>query len=119
VNESERNGTATVEGVKVSHLCGYLEGCLYHLCRDSEEAAADKRRRESLLEALRSWKPGSQSDDRYRQRVAWWSEIARNFLGELYGRRSAADSISHRYFDGRQILFPSKASDFAKLVECI
>jgi hypothetical protein len=119
VNDSQRNGTTTLEGVKVSHLCGYLEGYQYHLCRDLAEIAEERRRRESLLEALRGWKPGSRSDDRYRRRIAWWREMAGDFLGELYSLRQAAETISQRYFDGYQALFPSRAGDFAKLVKCI
>ncbi|HZA21209.1 MAG TPA: hypothetical protein VFA32_01140, partial [Dehalococcoidia bacterium] len=59
------DGTATLESVKVSQLSSYLEGYRYHLCQDSEEVAEEKRRRESLLEALRGWKPDSLSDERY------------------------------------------------------
>jgi hypothetical protein len=119
VNDSERNGTATLEGVKVSRLSSYLEGYQYHLCRDQHEVAEERRRRESLLEELRGWKPDSPSDDRYRRCVAWWSEMARDFLGELYSLRQVVDAISQRYFYGRHVLFPASASGFAKLVECI
>ncbi|HZA25841.1 MAG TPA: hypothetical protein VFA32_25140 [Dehalococcoidia bacterium] len=113
------DGAATLEGVKVSRLGSCLEGYRYHLCRDPEEAAEERRRRESLLKGLRGWKPGSASDDRYQRRAAWWSEMARDFLCELYSLRQAADGISQRYFDGHQVLFPSKASDFARLVNCV
>jgi hypothetical protein len=119
VNDNERNGTETLEGVKVSRLSSYLEGYSYHLCRDPDEVAQERRRRESLLEALSGWKPGSRSDARYWRRVTCWSEMARAFLGELYSQRRAADTISQHYFGGIQVLFPSQASDFAKLVECI
>jgi hypothetical protein len=112
-------GSASLEGVKVSCLSSYLEGYRYRLCWDSADEVEEKRRRESLLEDLRGWKPGSRSDDRYRRRLSWWREMAEDFLGELYCLRSAADTISQRYFDGRQVLFPSKAGDFAKLVDCM
>jgi hypothetical protein len=45
--------------------------------------------------------------------------MARDFLCELYSLRQVADGISQRYFDGHQVLFPSKASDFARLVNCV
>jgi hypothetical protein len=109
----------TLEGVKVSRLSSYLEGYRYHRCQNSAIETGEKRRRESLLRELRGWKPGSRSDDRYRQRVAWWSEMARDFLGELYCLRRAAEAISQCYFDGHQVLFPSKDSDFARLVNCV
>jgi hypothetical protein len=119
VNNSEGNGTATLEGVKVVRLSSCLESYRYHLCRNPEEVSEERRRRESLLEALRGRKPGSRNDDRYRRRIAWWRETAENFLGELYSLRYTADNISQRYFDGCEVLFPSKACNFARLVECV
>jgi hypothetical protein len=119
VDDNERHGTATLEGVKVSRLSSHVEGYRYHLCRGQDEVAEERRRRESLLQDMRGCKPGSGSDDRYRRRVSWWSEMARDFLGELYSLCHAAAAISQRYFDGHQVLFPSKAGDFAKLVACI
>jgi hypothetical protein len=118
VDDSKRNGTATLDGVKVFQLSSCLEGYRYYLFRNSEEVAEERRRREGLLEDLSGWKPGSPSDDRYRRRVAWWREMAGDFLGELYSLRQMAYAISQRYFNGCQVLFPS-ASDFAKLVVCI
>jgi hypothetical protein len=113
------DGTATLESVKVSQLSSYLEGYRYDLCQDSEAVAEERQCRESLLKTLHGWRPDNPSDDRYRRRVAWWKEMARDFLGELYSLRQVANAMSQRYFDGRQVLFPSKASDFARLVECI
>jgi hypothetical protein len=45
--------------------------------------------------------------------------MARDFLGELYSLRHAADAISQRYFDGHLVLFPSSAGELTKLVECL
>jgi hypothetical protein len=111
--------TTTVEDAKISYLTSYLEGYRYLLCRDSADEVEEKRRRESRLEDLRGWKPGSRSVDRYHRRIVSWREMAGDFLCELYSLRHVADAISQRYFDGRQVLFPSKAADFAKLVHCI
>jgi hypothetical protein len=71
------------------------------------------------MEGLRGWKPGSPSHDSYRRRIAWWSEMVKDFLGELYSLRHAADTISQRYFDGRQIAFPTVAEEFARLIACL
>jgi hypothetical protein len=71
---------ATLEGVKVSRLDSFLEGYRYHLCRDADEEVSEKRRRESLLQDLRGWKPGSRSDDRYHRRISSWRAMAQDFL---------------------------------------
>jgi hypothetical protein len=94
-----------------------LDGYRYHPCLDWDEAAEEQRQRESLLLDLRGWKPGRRSYDRYHRRIGDWKEMAANFLCELYSLHQAADTISQRYFDGRQLLFPASASGFAKLVE--
>jgi hypothetical protein len=96
-----------------------MEGCRYHLCRDENEEAEERRRRESLLRDLRGWQPGSRSDKRYRRRVGDWREIASDFLGDLYSLQRAADAISRRYFDGRQLVFPAHGRSLARLVEVV
>jgi hypothetical protein len=111
--------TATVEDVKISFLTCYLEGYRYLLCRDSADEVEEKRRRQSLLEDLRGWEPGSRSADRYHRRIGDWREMAERFLCELYSLRQAADAIRQRYFEGHQVLFPARAGDFARLVGCI
>jgi hypothetical protein len=113
------DGTATLESVNVSSLSNSLEGHRYHLCRDAADELEEKRRRESLLEDLRGWKPGSRSVDRYHRRIGDWREMSERFLCEVYSLRQAADGISQRYFDGHQVLFPSSAGEFTKLVECL
>jgi hypothetical protein len=113
------DGMVRLGGVKVSRLSSYLEGYWYHLCEDEQELAEVRRRRESLLDSLRGWKPGTRSDERYQQRIGSWKEMARNFLCELCSLRQAADAIGQWYFDGHQLFFPSSAGNFAKLVECI
>jgi hypothetical protein len=119
VDDSGRNGTAALEGVKVSRLSSYLEGYRYFVCRDPEEIAEEECRREALLEDLLGWKPGSRSDNRYWRRVAWWREMAEDFLGELYSLRHATDAISQRYFDGGQVPFPVVAEEFIRLIGCL
>jgi hypothetical protein len=113
------DGSATLESVKASCLTSYLEVYRYHLCRDSDDEMEEKRRRESLLQNLQGWKPGSRSDDRCCRRIGDWKEMAGNFLGELYSLLQAAETISQRYFDCRQLLFPSRATDFTRLGSCM
>jgi hypothetical protein len=111
--------SARIDGVKISFLASYLEGYRYHLCRDSAEEDEEKRRRESLLEDLRGWKPGSRSNDRYRQRIGDWREMAERVLCEVDSLRQAADAISQRYFDGHQVPFPAVAKGFVRLIGCL
>jgi hypothetical protein len=111
--------TATVEDVKNSFLTCYLEGYRYLLCRDPADEVEEKRRRESLLEDLRSWKPGSRSVDRYHRRIGSWKEMAERFLCEVFSIRQAADAISQKYFDGYQVPFPAVAEEFARLIGCL
>jgi hypothetical protein len=116
VNDSERNGTGSLEGVKVSRLSSYPEGYRYHLCPDPEKVAEERRRRESLLEDLRGWNPGSRSDDRYRQRIGDWRKMSERFLCEVYSLSQAAEAISQRHFDGHQVPFPAVAKGFVRLI---
>jgi hypothetical protein len=119
VADNGDGGVVRLECVKVGRFNCYLEGYRYRLCWDKDEVTEERRGRESLLLGLRGWKPGSRSDERYRRRIDAWKDMAQRFLCELYSLRQAADAISLRYFDEHQLLFPSGARDFAKLVECI
>jgi hypothetical protein len=92
------DGTATLESVNVSSLSNSLEGHRYHLCRDAADELEEKRRRESLLEDLRGWKPGSRNVDRYHRRIGDWREMSERFLCEVYSlyarRRMASASVT-------------------------
>jgi hypothetical protein len=113
------DGAVSLDGVKVSPISSYLEGCRYHLCRDENEELEERRRRESLLRDLRGWQPGSLRDERYRRRVGDWREMASDFLCNLYSLCQAADAISQRFFDGRPLLFPAHMRGLARLVEVV
>jgi hypothetical protein len=119
VEDNGSDGAVRLESVKVGRLNCYLEGYRYRACLDSHEAAQEKRRRESLLQDLRGWKPGSRSDSRYHRRISDWGAMAGSFLFELYSLRQAADAISQKYFDGYQVPFPAVAEEFARLIGCL
>jgi hypothetical protein len=89
------------------------------LCTDELEEAEERRRRESQLRDLLGWQRGTPSDQRYQRRVGDWKEMASDFLCDLYSLRQAADSISRRYFDGRQLLFPAHTRSLAGLVHVV
>jgi hypothetical protein len=111
-------GEASLESVGVSCLSSYLEGFRYHLCRDEYEAMEERRRRESPLEPLRIWKPGG-GNDRYQQRSTSWKGMAEVLLLEVWSFQETVNTIRQRYFDGHQVLFPSSAGDFNRLLECL
>ena len=73
-------------------------------------------RRDSSLESLQVGNPGSGDDERFRRRVERWKRLALGFLPEIYTLRRAIDSITQRYFDGHQILFPAVAEGFHQLL---
>ena len=101
--------------VNVGKLQCYLDGYQYRGCPDAVELAEEVSRRESLLESLKVGKPDSSNDERFRQRVEDWKESALSFLPEIYTLRRAIDSISRRYFDGQNGLFPDVAEGFEQL----
>ena len=54
-------------------------------------------------------------DNRFRQRVAHWRELAQGFLAEIYTLRQVIYSINSRYFDGQESLFPAVVNEFDQL----
>ena len=97
-------GVAILAGVNVGKLQCYLDGYRYHLCPNAGELADELSRRESLLESLQVGKPDSSDDERFRRRVKHWKELALGFLPEVYTLHRANNSISHRYFDGQEVV---------------
>jgi hypothetical protein len=71
------------------------------------------------LQKSGGWKAASRSNDPYHQCIRDCREMTETFLSEVYSLRQATDGTSQSYFDGHQVLFPSKASDFARLVNCV
>ena len=55
-------------------------------------------------------------EKRFRRRVEHWKESALGFLPEIYTLRKAINSISQRYFDGQEALFPEVAGGFGQLL---
>ena len=109
-------GVASLAGVEVSKLSCYLDGYRYRVCIPASELADEVSRRKSLLESLQVGKPGNDDEERFRRRVEHWKESALGFLPEIYTVRGAINSISQRYFDGREGLFPDVAKGFDQLV---
>jgi len=111
-------GMAALAEVKVGKLDCYLDGYQYRVCRDAGELAKEVSQRGSLLESLQPGKPG-ENEDRFRQRVEHWKEMALGFIPEVYSLRGAIESISERYFDGQQSLFPAVAEGFDQLLALV
>ncbi len=107
---------ATLGGVKVKMLSCYLDGYRYRVCPTSEELAEGLSRRWSLLVSLQVGKQDGSDVGGFRQRVEQWKEAALGFLPEIYTLRRAITSISQRYFDGQEGLFPDVAEGFDQLL---
>ena len=61
----------------------------------------------------------SSGNERFRQRVEHWKELALGFLAEIYTLNRAVDSISQRYCDGQEGLFPTMAEGFDQLLALV
>ena len=104
---------AILVDIEVGKLDCYLDGYRYRVCGDAPELAEEVIQRESLLEPLQLGRPG---EDRFRQRVEHWKELALRFLPEIYTLRGAIASINRRYFDGQDVLFPAESEGLDQLL---
>ena len=109
-------GVATLAGVKVGKLGCYLDAYRHCVCRGGEELAEEVSRRESLLTSLQVGKPGSDDEEQFRRRDEHWRDSALGFLPEIYTLRNSIGSISQRYFDGQEALFPEVAEGFDRML---
>ena len=109
-------GVAALAEVKVGKLDCYLSGYQYRVCRDATELAEEVSIRESLLDSLGTQKLG---EDRFRQRVGHWKELALRFLPEIYTVRGAISEINRRYFEGQEVLFLAEAEGFDQLLDLV
>lgn len=107
---SQDGGVATLTGVPVASLGCYMKGYSYHTGSD---VAEEIRQREQLLESMRGWR---QKPERQAQMAQNWKNTFEMFLGELYAFQQAVASISQRYFDGHDVLFPDPARELAEVV---
>ncbi len=62
---------------------------------------------------MRQWR---QKPERQAQMAQNWKNTFEMFLGELYAFQEAVASISRRYFDGHEVLFPDPARELAEVV---
>ena len=109
-------GVATLGGVKVEKLSCYLDGYRYRVWPTSDQLAEQLSWRRSLLISLQVGKQDGSDVGGFRQRVEHWKEAALGFLPEIYTLRRAIASISQRYFDGQEGLFPDVAEGFDQLL---
>jgi hypothetical protein len=58
---------------------------------------------------------GGIEDERFRQRVEYWKDLPLSFLPEIYILKRAIYSLSQRYFDGQEALFPDVVQGFNQL----
>jgi len=119
VEAQGEEGVATLAGVKVGKLDCYTDGYRYQVCPSTLELSEELSQRKTLLAALHVGKPDRGDEERFRHRVEHWKESALGFLPEIYTLRKAIDSISQRYFDGQEALFPEVAEGFEQLLALV
>ncbi len=78
---------------------------LRHECESGEASTGRQERRQ--LRSSRKLRFGSEA----------WKTSAETLLRELYDLREAIASISARYFDGQQVLFPEVAQEFNDILD--
>ncbi|MFC1930444.1 hypothetical protein ACFLWE_00940 [Chloroflexota bacterium] len=104
-------GKALIAGVAARKLYSYVNDCSYHT---SQDVATELKERKLLLDSLRTWQ---QKPERQARLLNDWKNGAEFFLGEVYVFQTALASISQRYFDGHEILFPDLVKEVASLVK--
>ncbi len=98
-----------LSGVPVARLQCYVEEHDYLGCPHGANGRLE--RRASLLSILR--KAGSPT----RREEVTWKDIAGQLLSKLYAFRQVATTISQRYFDGEEVLFPDLVRSLAELIK--
>jgi hypothetical protein len=140
IEQNGGEGAAQLAGVRVSVMGCYMDGYPYHVCRDAAEAEQKLSMRRRMLERLSSWTLNNphvaavngdtlqnQHDGfwervspkhikPFKQSVGDWKLRAKELLSRLYTLRYAISSISQRYFDSTEILFPHQAEELGVLV---
>jgi hypothetical protein len=96
-------------GVPVARLQCYVEEHDYLVCPDGAGGRLESRA--SLLSI--ACKAGS----RPRHEEVAWKDIAGQLLSRLYAFRQAAATISQRYYDGEEVLFPDLVRGLAELIK--
>jgi hypothetical protein len=118
----------------------YLEGYPYQICQDASEAETRLRMRLRMLERLSSWMlddlhvamlNGATLQNRgdgfwervspmhskpFKQSLREWKLRAEELLARLYALTRCISSISQRYFEGNEVLFPQQAGELEVLV---
>ncbi len=88
--------------LQLAALAGTL-GCL----------AIEDSYRDVLNRSIRTW----YDEDHEKEIIRDWKDNAEKSLLELYSFQYAVTSISKRYFDGRQVLFPDLVKDLGNVVQ--
>ena len=64
----------------MGRLSCHAEGYQYQLCKNADELDLEQSQRRSLLEGLWLNRLGSEAEERFREQIRNWREIARDFL---------------------------------------
>ena len=105
-----KKGKSELAGVPVERLECYVQEHDYLLCTDGTEEQL--KRRELLLDIT-----GKKESPKVGEEIAFWKDMAGTLLLNLHGFQQAVTTISQRYFDGEEILFPDSVKSIADLTK--
>ncbi len=77
------------------------------------DSAESRLKRRALLLSMMS-KAGTPNT---KDEEAFWKDMAVTLISKLYAFQQAVTAISHRYFDGEEVLFPDLVKSLTDLVK--
>jgi hypothetical protein len=105
-----KGGKGRLAGIPADRLQCYVEEHDYLVCPDGAESRL--KRRALLLDMM-----SKANSSGTKQEEMEWKQIAGVLLTKLYTFRQAVTTISQRYFDGEEELFPDMARSLADLIK--
>ncbi len=105
-----KKGKCELAGVPATRLECYVQERDYLLCNGGTEEQL--KRRELLWDIA-----GKKESSKVGEEIVFWKEMAGTLLLNLHSFKQAVTTISQRYFDGEEILFPDSVKSIADLTK--
>ena len=105
-----KRGKGRLAGVSAAPLQCYVEEHDYLVCPDGAEGRLKRR---TLLLSMMS---KSSSPCTNHEEIEW-KQMASVLISKLYAFRQTVTTISQRYFDGEEVLFPDLSRSFTDLIK--
>ena len=103
-----KKGKRDLAGVPVARLECYVQEHDYLLCSDG--SGEQLKRRELLMDIA-----GKKESPKVGEEIAFWKDMAGTLLLNLHSFQQAVTTISQRYFDGEEVLFPDSVKSLTDL----